>query len=72
MHQQIFLGIAELPLAKYFHLFLESRQIILSTTLLIVIITVIVNGGTTYSVLSWLGVPVGIIHSFFVIFLFIN
>ena len=35
---------------------------ILSTTLLIVIITVIVNGGSTMSVLSWLGVPTGVLE----------
>merc|ERR1712106_94643 len=38
----------------------ESRQMILSTTLLIVIVTVIVNGGSTLSVLNWLGVPIGV------------
>jgi len=40
----------------------ESRQMILSTTLLIVIITVIVNGGSTMSVLAWLGVPTGVLE----------
>jgi len=35
---------------------------ILSTTLLIVIVTVIVNGGSTMSVLSWLGVPTGVLE----------
>ena len=40
----------------------ESRQMILSTTLLIVIVTVIVNGGSTMSVLSWLGVPTGVLE----------
>lgn len=40
----------------------ESRQMILSTTLLIVIITVIVNGGSTMSVLGWLGVPTGVLE----------
>lgn len=37
----------------------ESRQMILSTTILIVIITVIVNGGSTLSILTWLGIPMG-------------
>ena len=37
----------------------ESRQLILSTTLVIVIVTVIFNGGMTFSVLSWLGIPIG-------------
>jgi len=40
----------------------ESRQMILSTTLLIVIITVIVNGGSTMSILNWLGVPTGVLE----------
>jgi sodium/hydrogen exchanger-like protein 6/7 len=40
----------------------ESRQMILSTTLLIVIVTVIVNGGSTMSVLTWLGVPTGVLE----------
>jgi len=40
----------------------ESRQMILSTTLLIVILTVIVNGGSTLSVLNWLGVPTGVLE----------
>lgn len=40
----------------------ESRQMILSTTLLIVIVTVIVNGGSTLSVLNWLGVPTGVLE----------
>ena len=35
---------------------------ILSTTLLIVIITVIVNGGSTMSILNWLGVPTGVLE----------
>ena len=37
----------------------ESRQMILSTTLLIVVITVIVCGGSTMSLLTWLGISVG-------------
>ena len=37
----------------------ESRQMILSTTLLIVVITVIVCGGSTMSLLTWLGIPLG-------------
>jgi len=37
----------------------ESRQMILSTTILIVIVTVVVNGGSTMSLLKWLGIPVG-------------
>jgi len=40
----------------------ESRQMILSTTLLIVIVTVIVNGGSILSVLTWLGVPTGVLE----------
>lgn len=36
-----------------------SRQIILSTTLVIVIVTVIVNGGMTFTILGWLGIPIG-------------
>ncbi|QQP38440.1 Sodium/hydrogen exchanger [Caligus rogercresseyi] len=35
----------------------ESRQMILSTTLIIVIVTVIVNGGSTMSFVTWLGIP---------------
>ena len=35
----------------------ESRQMILSTTLLIVVITVIICGGSTMSLLTWLGIP---------------
>merc|ERR1719273_3019077 len=37
----------------------ESRQMILSTTLLIVVITVIICGGSTMSLLTWLGIPLG-------------
>jgi len=37
-----------------------SRQMILSTTLIIVVLTVIVNGGMTFSVLGWLGIPIGV------------
>merc|ERR1719427_427139 len=40
----------------------DSRQMILSTTLLIVILTVIVNGGSTMTVLNWLGIPTGILE----------
>lgn len=40
----------------------ESRQMILSATLLIVIVTVIINGGSTMSVLGWLGVPTGVLE----------
>lgn len=40
----------------------ESRQMILSTTLLIIIVTIIVNGGSTMSVLTWLGVPTGVLE----------
>jgi len=40
----------------------EGRQMILSTTLLIVIITVIVNGGSTITVLQWLGIPTGVLE----------
>jgi len=40
----------------------ESRQMILSTTLLIVILTVIVNGGCALSVLTWLGIPTGVLE----------
>ena len=40
----------------------ESRQMILSTAILIVIITVIVNGGSTMTVLTWLGVPMGVLE----------
>ncbi|XP_040570146.1 sodium/hydrogen exchanger 7 [Lepeophtheirus salmonis] len=35
----------------------ESRQMILTTTLIIVIVTVIVNGGSTMSLVTWLGIP---------------
>lgn len=37
----------------------ETRQMILSTTILIVIVTVIINGGSTLSILTWLGIPTG-------------
>jgi len=37
----------------------ESKQMILSTTILIVIVTVVVNGGSTMSLLKWLGIPFG-------------
>ncbi|TRY74763.1 hypothetical protein TCAL_00731 [Tigriopus californicus] len=38
----------------------EARQLILTTTLIIVIITVIVCGGSTMSVLTRLGIPLGV------------
>ncbi len=38
----------------------ESRQMILTTTLLIVIVTVAVCGGSTLSLLTWLGIPIGV------------
>jgi len=38
----------------------ESRQLILSTTLIIVIVTVIFNGGMAFSMLGWLGIPIGV------------
>ena len=37
-----------------------SRQVILSTTLLIVVVTVIVCGGSTMSLLTWFGIPLGV------------
>ncbi len=33
---------------------------ILTTTLLIVIVTVVVCGGSTLSLLTWLGIPIGV------------
>ena len=41
-------------------IYFRVRQIILSTTLIIVIVTVIINGGMTFSVLGWLGIPIGV------------
>lgn len=38
----------------------ESRKMILTTTLLIVMVTVIVCGGSTMSLLTWLGIPLGV------------
>lgn len=38
----------------------EARQMILTTTLLIVIVTVVVFGGSTMSMLTWLGIPLGV------------
>jgi len=40
----------------------EGKQMILSTTLLIVIVTVIINGGSTITVLQWLGIPTGVLE----------
>ena len=37
-----------------------SRQMILTTTLIIVIVTVVVCGGSTMSLLTWLGIPLGV------------
>jgi len=38
----------------------ESRQMILTTTLIIVMVTVIFCGGSTLSLLTWLGIPLGV------------
>ena len=38
----------------------ESRQMILTTTLIVVVVTVIFVGGSTTSLLTWLGIPIGI------------
>lgn len=38
----------------------EERQMMLTTTLIIVIVTVIVCGGSTMSLLTWLGIPLGV------------